>query len=93
MQGPQTMGRVKRSDFDEPPPETDQSLHFSDAEWRNFIASEEDKLHRQAAEIVHGPSDRHTVIRSAMSGIEGLTIPWPTPSQSPPMTRGTMTKI
>ena len=74
IQGPQTMGRVKRSDFDEPPPETDQSLHCSDAEWRNFIASEEDKLHRQAAESVHGASDRHTVVRSAMSGIEGLTM-------------------
>ena len=68
------MGRVKRSDFDEPPPETDQSLHCSDADWRSFIASEEEKLHRKAAESVHGTSDRMTVVRSAMSGIEGDTV-------------------
>eukprot|EP00092_Neocalanus_flemingeri_P009551 GFUD01010280.1.p1 GENE.GFUD01010280.1~~GFUD01010280.1.p1 ORF type:complete len:1519 (+),score=509.70 GFUD01010280.1:91-4647(+) len=74
LKGPQTMGRVRRSDFDEPPPETDPSLHCSDADWRGFIANEEDKLCRQAAESVHGTSDRMTVVKSAMSGIEGDTM-------------------
>ena len=68
------MGRVRRSDFDEAPPETDPSLVCSDAEWSSFIAGEEDKLHRQAAESVHGTSDRLTVVRSALSGIEGDTM-------------------
>ena len=71
------MGRVKRSDFNEPPPETDQSLHCSDADWRNFIVNEEDKLHRQS---VHGASDRQTVVRS---GIKGLTMAVTIPSKLP----------
>ena len=68
------MGRVERSEFDEAPPETDPSLYVTDAEWKEYIAKQERKLQRQATESVHGTSDDHTVVRSAMSGIEGLTM-------------------
>ena len=74
FQGPQTMGRVKRSEFDEAPPETDPSLYVTDAEWKEYITKQEKKLQRQAVESVHGTSDANTVVRSAMSGIEGLTM-------------------
>ena len=42
-------------------------------EWRTFIAREEGKLHRKAAESVHGTSDQMTVVRSALSVTEGDT--------------------
>ena len=44
------MGRVRRDEFDEPPPESDPSFQCSDAEWRKFIQKEELKLQQVAAE-------------------------------------------
>ena len=68
------MGRVRRNEFDEPPPDSDPSFQCSDVEWRKFIQNEEMKLQQVAAESIHGASDHMTVVRSAMSGIEGMSI-------------------
>jgi len=70
LKGPD-FGPVRRNPMDEPPPETDESLVCSEADWRAFIKAEERKLTDVAVESRHGTSEIETVVRSDMDGIEG----------------------
>ena len=56
LKGPD-FGPVRRNPMDEPPPETDESLVCSEADWRAFIKAEERKLTDIAVESRHGTSE------------------------------------
>jgi len=73
LKGPD-YGPVRRNPMDEPPPETDESLVCSEADWRAFIQTEERKLTEMSIESRHGASEVETVVRSDMSGIEGRSL-------------------